>query len=138
MEQIRDKFRDFLGRQEDGVHEMRMRDKASAQAMCKDLVAAREQCWRESLAKTKETEECYREELAEKKCLAQCICSKEAKAFYMKTDCHLYSEYFAYEDDPKYKAGREKILGDPARLKLCRQLTMNLANCMFKYNTSCK
>ena len=132
-----DRFRKTLKEvflSEEDAHENRLKEKAKAEAKCKTLVMARGKCWENSVAKTKETDECYREELAEKQCLAECLCSKEAKAFYSKTDCHLYSEYFAYKDDAKYKAGRDKILGDPARVKLCQELTMNLAYCMFRYN----
>ena len=134
MERIQETFKGFLG----GEDAKQLRDKARAQAKCQELVAAREKCWRDSAAQTKETDECYQEELLEKRCLAQCLCSKAAAAFYQKTDCHLYSEHFAFQDDQAYQAGREKILADPVRLNFCRQVTMNLAKCMAKYNRSCK
>ena len=137
MDRVRKTFREAFLSQED-AQENRLKEKASAVETCKTLVVARENCWKNSVAQTKETDECYREELAEKQCLAECLCSNEAKAFYKKTDCHLYSEYFAHQDEAKYKAGREKILRDPALLQLCRELTMNLANCMFRYNTTYK
>ena len=81
MERIQETFKGFLG----GEDAKQLRDKARAQAKCQELVAAREKCWRDSAAQTKETDECYQEELLEKRCLAQCLCSKAAAAFIAST-----------------------------------------------------
>ena len=100
---------------------------------CKDFVMNRQTCWSNS-PEGKHTEECFIEELAEKKCLAARLCPAQFKTFYQYTECHLWAESFAHENDPSYTEARERINNDRALKNMCRGIVQDLSKEMSKYS----